>query len=183
MGVRQTSRPSSVRVTRRGLAVILDVVYNHFGPEGNYLGLYAPDFFDPSRHTPWGAAINLEGPRSATVRAFFVENALFWLEEYRMDGLRLDAVHALHDESSPNLLEEIATQVQAGPGAVRRVHLVVENDANEVRYLRPGPYGPSPLRGAVERRPPPRPARDHHRASTTATTPTIRIPSPRWRAA
>jgi len=125
----------------RGLAVILDVVYNHFGPEGNYLGLYAPDFFDPSRHTPWGAAINLDGPRSATVRAFFVENALFWLEEYRVDGLRLDAVQALHGESSPNLLEEIATQVQAGPGAVRRVHLVVENDANEVRYLRPGPSG------------------------------------------
>jgi maltooligosyltrehalose trehalohydrolase len=121
----------------RGLAVILDVVYNHFGPEGNYLGLYAPDFFDASRHTPWGAALNLDGPRSATVRAFFGDNALYWLEEYRMDGLRLDAVHALHDTSSPDLLEEIAARVAAGPGAHRRVHLVLENDGNEARYLRP----------------------------------------------
>jgi 1,4-alpha-glucan branching enzyme/maltooligosyltrehalose trehalohydrolase len=84
---------------QRGLSVFLDVVYNHFGPEGNYLGLYAPDFFDAGRHTPWGAALNLDGPRSGPVRAFFVENALYWLEEYRMDGLRLDAVHALRDAS------------------------------------------------------------------------------------
>jgi malto-oligosyltrehalose trehalohydrolase len=125
----------------RGLAVILDVVYNHFGPEGNYLGLYAPDFFDESRHTPWGAAVNLDGPASATVRAFFVENALFWLEEYRLDGLRLDAVHALRDTTAPHLLEEIARRVQAGPGARRHVHLVLENDANEARYLRPGRSG------------------------------------------
>jgi malto-oligosyltrehalose trehalohydrolase len=121
----------------RGLAVFLDVVYNHFGPEGNYLGLYAPDFFDESRHTPWGAAVALDGPRSAPVRAFFGDNALYWLEEYRMDGLRLDAVHALRDESSPHLLEEIAARAHAGPGLHRRVHLVLENDANEAHYLTP----------------------------------------------
>jgi malto-oligosyltrehalose trehalohydrolase len=121
----------------RGLAVFLDVVYNHFGPEGNYLGLYAPDFFDESRHTPWGAALDVDGRRRAPVRAFLGDNAVYWLEEYRMDGLRLDAVHALRDESSPHLLEEIATRVHAGPGLHRRVHLVLENDANEARYLRP----------------------------------------------
>ncbi len=138
----QYGRPADLKALvdachARGLAVILDVVYNHFGPEGNYLGLYAPDFFDATRHTPWGAAINLDGPRSATVRAFLGDNALYWLEEYRVDGLRLDAVHALHDKSSPHLLEEIATRVEAGPGAHRRVHLVLENDGNEARYLRP----------------------------------------------
>jgi malto-oligosyltrehalose trehalohydrolase len=132
---------------RRGLAVFLDVVYNHFGPEGNYLGLYAPDFFDGTRQTPWGAAIALDGPRSGPVRAFFVENALYWLEEYRMDGLRLDAVHALRDTSSPHLLDEIAARVAAGPGAHRRVHLVLENDANEARYLRPGAGGQRPYAG------------------------------------
>jgi malto-oligosyltrehalose trehalohydrolase len=126
---------------RRGLAVFLDVVYNHFGPEGNYLGLYAPEFFDPDRQTPWGAAVNLDGPRSEAVRGFFVENALYWLEEYRMDGLRLDAVHALRDTSSPHFLEEIAGRVAAGPGAHRAIHLILENDANEARYLRPGPGG------------------------------------------
>jgi malto-oligosyltrehalose trehalohydrolase len=132
---------------RRELTVFLDVVYNHFGPEGNYLGLYAPDFFDAGRHTPWGAALNLDGPRSAPVRAFFVENALYWLEEYRMDGLRLDAVHALRDASSPHLLDEIAARTRAGPGAHRHVHLVQENDANEARYLRAGPDGHRPYAG------------------------------------
>jgi malto-oligosyltrehalose trehalohydrolase len=125
----------------RGLTVFLDVVSNHFGPEGNYLGLYAPSFFDPSRQTPWGAALNLDGADSATVRAFFVENALFWLEEYRLDGLRLDAVHALRDASSPHLLEELAARVHQGPGSRRAIHLVLENDGNEARYLRPDAGG------------------------------------------
>ncbi|MBI2553095.1 MAG: malto-oligosyltrehalose trehalohydrolase, partial [Candidatus Rokubacteria bacterium] len=83
----------------RGLAVFLDVVYNHFGPEGNYLGVYAPEFFNPRRRTPWGDAINFDGPGGEMVRAFFRENALFWLTEYHLDGLRLDAVHAIHDDS------------------------------------------------------------------------------------
>jgi maltooligosyltrehalose trehalohydrolase len=125
----------------RGLAVFLDVVYNHFGPEGNYLGLYAPQFFDPGRQTPWGAAINFGGEGSRWVRAFFRENALYWLEEYHLDGLRLDAVHTIHDVSAVHILDEIAAAVRSGPGASRAVHLVLENDANEVRFLRAGADG------------------------------------------
>jgi malto-oligosyltrehalose trehalohydrolase len=121
---------------RRGLMVILDVVYNHFGPEGNYLGRYAPQFFDETRHTPWGAAINFDGKGSAAVRAFFIANALYWLVEFNMDGLRLDAVHAIMDSSHPDILEEIATTVRTRLGGERHVHLLLENDRNEARYLR-----------------------------------------------
>jgi malto-oligosyltrehalose trehalohydrolase len=120
----------------RGLAVILDVVYNHFGPDGNYLGAYAPEFFSRRHHTPWGAAINFDGPGREVVRAFFRDNALYWIEEYHLDGLRLDAVHAIRDDSPTHILEEIGRAVQAGPGASRRVHLVLENDGNESRRLR-----------------------------------------------
>ena len=120
----------------RGLAVFLDVVYNHFGPDGNYLWMYAPQFFSQRHRTPWGDAINFDGPRSEVVRAFFRENTLFWLEEYHFDGLRLDAVHAIFDDSSPHILEEIAAAVHAGPGASRLIHLVLENDGNEAHYLR-----------------------------------------------
>lgn len=120
----------------RGLMVILDVVYNHFGPEGNYLSLYAPRFFSDRHHTPWGAAISFDSPDSRTVRDFFIHNALYWLEEYHLDGLRLDAVNAIIDESEPDILTEIATAVRRGPGSRRRVHLVLENDRNQVRYLR-----------------------------------------------
>ena len=125
----------------RGLAVFLDVVYNHFGPEGNYLGAYAPQFFSARYRTPWGNAVDFDGAMSAAVRAFFRENALYWLEEYHLDGLRLDAVHAIHDESTVHILDELAEAVQAGPGASRHVHLVLENDANEARYLRPDAAG------------------------------------------
>lgn len=121
---------------RRGLMVLLDVVYNHFGPEGNYLHRYAPDFFNPKRHTPWGAAINFDGTASRTVREFFLQNALFWLREYHLDGLRLDAVHAICDDSSPHIIEELAAVVRAGPGRERPIHLIVENDRNQSHYLR-----------------------------------------------
>ncbi|MBK5929429.1 malto-oligosyltrehalose trehalohydrolase [Halochromatium salexigens] len=117
----------------RGLMVLLDVVYNHFGPEGNYLHCYAPAFFHPDRHTPWGAAINLDGPQAQWVRAFFIQNALYWLEEYRFDGLRLDAVDRLIDTSQPDLLDELAARVQAGPGRERQIHLILENDHNDAR--------------------------------------------------
>ncbi len=119
----------------RGLMVFLDVVYNHFGPEGNYLHAYAPDFFTERHHTPWGAAINFDGPGSATVREYFVHNALYWLEEYHLDGLRLDAVHAILDDSAPDILEELAAAVAAGPARRRHVHLILENDDNAARYL------------------------------------------------
>ena len=113
----------------RGLMVILDVVYNHFGPAGNCLAQYAPQFFSRARRTPWGDAIDFDGPASATVREFFLHNALYWLEEYHFDGLRLDAVHAIIDESSPHILAELAARVAAGPGSTRAVHLILENDS------------------------------------------------------
>ena len=120
----------------RGLAVFLDVVYNHFGPEGNYLHRYAPGFFNPRHQTPWGDGVNYDGPGSEVVRAFMIHNALYWIEEYHLDGLRLDAVNAIEDGSSRHLLVELARAVADGPGRERRVHLVLENGANEARYLR-----------------------------------------------
>ncbi|MEO8739817.1 MAG: malto-oligosyltrehalose trehalohydrolase [Casimicrobiaceae bacterium] len=119
----------------RGLMVLLDVVYNHFGPEGNYLHHYAPQFFNARHQTPWGAAINFDGEHSRTVRDFFIHNALFWLEEYQFDGLRLDAVHAIADDSALDIVSEIAAAVRSGPGRTRNVHLVLENDRNQARYL------------------------------------------------
>ncbi|HUU67372.1 MAG TPA: malto-oligosyltrehalose trehalohydrolase [Methyloceanibacter sp.] len=107
----------------RGLMMFLDVVYNHFGPDGNYLNAYVPDFFDPSRHTPWGAAIAYERD---PVRGYFIENALYWLEEYRFDGLRLDAVDQIRDDS---LLADIATTVRQRI-TDRHVHLTTEDDRN-----------------------------------------------------
>jgi maltooligosyltrehalose trehalohydrolase len=122
----------------RGLMVLLDVVYNHFGPDGNYLHAYAPQFFSDLHHTPWGAAINFDGDDSRVVRDFFIHNALYWLEEYHFDGLRLDAVHAIVDDTRPDILKELAAAVQAGPGHARQVHLILENDANAARYLQQG---------------------------------------------
>jgi maltooligosyltrehalose trehalohydrolase len=126
---------------RKGLMVFLDVVYNHFGPEGNYLHVYAKPFFSQRHHTPWGAAINFDGEDSRTVRDFFIHNALFWLEEYRLDGLRLDAVHAIADDSRPDILEELAERVRLGPGRERHIHLILENDDNAARYLARTPEG------------------------------------------
>ena len=114
----------------RGLMVILDVVYNHFGPTGNWLATYAPGFFSHARQTPWGAAIDFDGDASANVREFFIHNALYWLEEYHFDGLRLDAVHAIVDTSTPHILDELATRVAEGPGRTRAVHLILENDSS-----------------------------------------------------
>ncbi len=124
---------------QRGLAVMLDVVYNHFGPEGNYLHLYAPQFFTDRHHTPWGAAINFDSPGSRTVRDFYIHNALYWLEEYHFDGLRFDAVHAILDDSHPHIMVEIAHAVRTGPGRERDIFLVLENGANHARLL--GPAG------------------------------------------
>jgi malto-oligosyltrehalose trehalohydrolase len=125
-----------------GIAVMLDVVYNHFGPEGNYLHLYAPQFFNPARATPWGAAINFDGPQSTPVRDFFVHNALYWLEEYHLDGLRLDAVHAIDDLSETHILTEIARAARAGPGRNRTLYLTLENLDNSPQFLGPegGPW-------------------------------------------
>jgi len=122
-----------------GLAVMLDVVYNHFGPDGNYLHVYAHGhFFNQAHQTPWGAAINFDGRGSRVVRDFFIHNALYWLEEFHCDGLRLDAVHAIRDDSKPDILTELAETVRRGPGRERHVHLVLENDDNAARYLGAG---------------------------------------------
>jgi len=121
---------------RKGLMVFLDVVYNHFGPDGNYLSCYAKSFFDESKHTPWGAAINFQGPKE--VREFFIQNAFYWLNEYHFDGLRLDAVHAIDDSSSIHVLEELAARVRETIPEHRHVHLVLENDDNRSLWLREG---------------------------------------------
>jgi maltooligosyltrehalose trehalohydrolase len=113
------------------------VVYNHFGPDGNYLHAYCPQFFNAKRKTPWGAAINFDGGGSRTVRDFYLHNALYWVEEYAFDGLRLDAVHAIRDDSDTHIVCEIARALRAGPGRERAVHLVLENDANPARFLGP----------------------------------------------
>jgi maltooligosyltrehalose trehalohydrolase len=118
-----------------GLVVLLDVVYNHFGPEGNYLHVFCREFFNPAQQTPWGAAINFDGESSRTVRDFFVHNALFWIEEYQFDGLRLDAVHAMRDISASHIVCEISAALQFGPGRSRHVHVALENNANQARYL------------------------------------------------
>ncbi len=120
----------------KNLMVFLDVVYNHFGPEGNYLGSYAGPFFTDRYKTPWGSAIAFDGPGSAAVRRFFIENALYWLEEFGFDGLRLDAVHAIFDNSDPHILKELAERVRQGPGRDRHIHLMLENDNNNASYLR-----------------------------------------------
>lgn len=123
------------------LMVFLDVVYNHFGPDGNYLHGYCPEFFNSAHRTPWGPAINFDGRESRTVRDFFVHNALFWIGEYRFDGLRLDAVHALRDSGTPDIVGEIACALREGPGRERHVHLTLENNRNEARYLARGAGG------------------------------------------
>ena len=98
---------------QRGIAVLLDVVYNHFGPDGNYLPVYAPKFFTDRHQTPWGAAVNYDGEYSEPVREFVINNALYWIKEYELDGLRLDAVHAIIDEGPRHLLDELAERVRA----------------------------------------------------------------------
>jgi malto-oligosyltrehalose trehalohydrolase len=117
------------RAHARGLMVLLDVVYNHFGPDGNYLGLYAPQFFDASRQTPWGTAIDYA---KTPVRRFFIENALYWLEEFRLDGLRLDAIDQIRDRSTPHILEELASEVRQRLGK-RHIHLTTEDERNITR--------------------------------------------------
>lgn len=112
-----------------GLAVILDVVYNHFGPDGNYLGQYAQGFFQEEVHTPWGAGIDFDRPE---VRKFFLDNALMWLLEYRFDGLRLDAVHAI---DNPGFLQELAQRVRQQTDVGRHVWLVLENEHNQASLL------------------------------------------------
>ena len=120
-----------------GIGVILDVVYNHLGPDGNHLGAFGP-YFSDQHHTNWGAAVNLDGPGSDEVRRFVVDNACHWLGPFHLDGLRLDAVHALIDDSARHLLEQLADEVQDLSAHVRRpLWLIAESDRNDPRYVRP----------------------------------------------
>ena len=128
----------------RGLAVLLDVVYNHFGPAGNYLSTYGPYFTDHYK-TPWGDAVNLDSKGSHEVRRFFCDNALMWLRDYHFDGLRLDAVHAFVDSSALHFLEQLVEEVEALSSQVgKHLVLIAESDLNNPRLIRPreaGGYG------------------------------------------
>lgn len=128
-----------------GLMVLLDVVYNHFGPDGNYLHAYAREFFDESRHTPWGAAIDYSRPQ---VRRFFIDNALMWIGEYHFDGLRLDAIDNVRDpKSEPEILVEIARKIRS-TFPDRHILLTTEDNRNITRLHERGPNGEVPLYSA-----------------------------------
>ncbi|MFO7975872.1 MAG: malto-oligosyltrehalose trehalohydrolase [Candidatus Hydrogenedentota bacterium] len=128
----------------RGLAVLLDVVYNHLGPSGNYLGRFGP-YFTNRYVTPWGDAANLDGPESFEVRRFFLDNALMWLRDYHIDGLRIDAVHAIVDTSAIHFLEQLASEVKRLESSLgRHLLLIAESDLNDPRVVRApeiGGYG------------------------------------------
>jgi maltooligosyltrehalose trehalohydrolase len=134
----------------RGLAVLLDVVYNHLGPTGNYLADFGP-YFTHRYATPWGAAVNLDGPHSDEVRRFFIDNALMWLTDYHIDGLRLDAVHAMLDGSAIHFLEDVADAVhQLGAQRGRNLVAIAESDLNDPRMVRPRERGGYQLDGMWE---------------------------------
>jgi maltooligosyltrehalose trehalohydrolase len=125
----------------RGLAVVLDVVYNHLGPEGNYLHAFGPYFTDHYR-TPWGDAVNFDGPDSDPVRHFFISNALYWITEYRIDALRLDAVHGIYDFSACHILQELQQAVEQRSDELGRpAYLIAESDLNDVRLINPPEQG------------------------------------------
>jgi maltooligosyltrehalose trehalohydrolase len=120
----------------RGLAVVLDVVYNHLGPEGNYLAEFGPYFTDRYR-TPWGRAINFDGSQSDEVRRYFIENALYWTRDFHVDALRLDAIHAIVDPSARPILEELGLAVHRQARQLKRkVHVIAESDRNDSRIIR-----------------------------------------------
>lgn len=125
----------------QGLAVILDVVYNHLGPDGNYLWSYTRDYFTNRHHTPWGDGLNFDGPRSRPVRDFFIANALHWAHEYHFDGLRLDATHAIIDDSPTHLLAELAATVRASLSPGRHFVLIAEHGVNDPAVVRPPTAG------------------------------------------
>ncbi|GAB4337572.1 MAG: malto-oligosyltrehalose trehalohydrolase [Dehalococcoidia bacterium] len=129
---------------RHGIAVVLDVVYNHLGPEGNYLGRFGPYFTD-RYHTPWGSAINFEGHGADEVRRYFIENALMWVTDYHIDALRLDAVHAIFDASAMPFLAELAGAIHSRAAKLHRhIYLIAESDLNAPRFVRSqerGGYG------------------------------------------
>ena len=130
-----------------GLGVILDVVYNHLGPEGNYFADFGPYFTD-RYHTPWGAAINYDGPDSDVVRKFMIDTAIMWVRDFHIDGLRLDAVQMIFDFSAKHILDELQESVQAASAACgRRVVVIAETDQNDYRLIAPREQGGYALDG------------------------------------
>ena len=126
---------------QHGLSIALDVVYNHLGPEGNYLNAYGP-YFTGRYQTPWGQAINFDGERSDEVRRFFIENALYWLENYHFDALRLDAVHGIFDFGARHFLAELKSAVaDLSQRLGRPLHLIAESDLNDARLLHDTEHG------------------------------------------
>lgn len=126
-----------------GIAVILDVVYNHLGPDGNYLSKYSNDYFTNKHKTDWGQAINYDGPNSLPVRQFFLSNAKYWIEDFHLDGLRLDATQDIHDDCTPHILEEITRTTRLAAGD-RSIVLICENEPQNTRLIKPiasGGYG------------------------------------------
>jgi len=122
---------------RRGLAVVLDVVYNHFGPVGNYTGKFGP-YLTGMHRTPWGDAVNFEGPGSDEVRRFFCDNAMMWMRDYHIDGLRLDAIHEIVDRSAVHFLEQLSAEIEVLASTLGgRLVLIAESDLNDPRVVTP----------------------------------------------
>jgi maltooligosyltrehalose trehalohydrolase len=124
----------------KGLGVILDVVYNHFGPDGNYLSAFSDDYFTDRYPNEWGRALNFDGPRSEGMREFVVQNACYWIEEFHLDGLRIDATHAIHDAGNRHILAELSAQARRAAGR-RSIVLIAENEAQEICAVRPVDQG------------------------------------------
>ena len=129
-----------------GLGVILDVVYNHFGPDGNYLGIFSDDYLLRGKGHEWGDVINFDGPNSGPVREFFITNGRYWIEEFHFDGFRFDATHAIHDRSEESIIAAVGRAARAAAGP-RSIILVAENDLQETRVIRPQEEGGDGLDG------------------------------------
>lgn len=119
-----------------GVMVLIDVAYNHFGPEGHCLHACCPQFFNPEQQTPWHAAIDDDATASRTVRNFFIHNPLYWVEEYRVDGLHMGAIHAVRDDSEIDIVHQVCTALRSGPGKDRAVHVMLENDLHPSSLLK-----------------------------------------------
>ena len=128
------------RAHAHGIGVILDVVYNHLGPDGNYLACFSPDYFSTRHETEWGEPINFDGPNSGPIRDFYLQNAADWIAEYHFDGLRLDATQSIFDDGEPHILCEIGAAAREAAGG-RSVILVAENEPQDTRLVRPCPDG------------------------------------------
>jgi maltooligosyltrehalose trehalohydrolase len=129
-----------------GLAVILDVVYNHFGPDGNYLGIFSDDYLVREKENEWGNAINFDGPNSGPVREFFITNGRYWIEEFHFDGFRFDATHAIRDQSTENIIGAVGHAAREAAGS-RSILLIAENDLQEAKMARPLSEGGDDLDG------------------------------------